>query len=91
MGFLQGCVTFNSLPAGRPRQQLQNLWGDLAAYTPYFLLWGMRSLLSSFSFYALSQYFIDGLSFGYIVHFFYLILAVRPDWAASPYANGISG
>lgn len=60
----------------RTLQQLQNLWGDLAAYTPYFLLWGMRSLLSSFSFYALSQYFIDGLSFGYIVHFFYLILVL---------------
>jgi len=60
----------------RTLQNLQTLWDDLAAYTPYFLLWGMRSLLSSFSFYALSQYFAREQNCGYVVHFFYMVLVI---------------
>lgn len=54
--------------------EMQHDWDELQTYTPYFLVWGLRSLLNSFGFFALSHTYRAQKPYGFQVHIFYVIV-----------------
>ncbi|CAJ1458461.1 unnamed protein product [Effrenium voratum] len=57
-------------------QRLQYLWDDLAAYTPYYLGWGLRNLLNAYAFEAMGLYYSAMYNYVFVVHFFWMLVAL---------------
>eukprot|EP00913_Durusdinium_trenchii_P010763 g10097.t1 len=56
--------------------EMQHDWDELQTYTPYFLVWGLRSLLNSFGFYALAHTYRAQKPYGFQVHTFYVVVVI---------------
>jgi len=54
--------------------EMQHDWDELQTYTPYFLVWGLRSLLNSFGFFSLAHTYRAQKPYGFQVHIFYVII-----------------
>ncbi|CAJ1393963.1 unnamed protein product [Effrenium voratum] len=54
--------------------EMQQDWDELLTYTPYFLVWGLRSLLNGFGFFALAHTYENSKPYGFQVHIFYVII-----------------
>ncbi|CAK9001345.1 unnamed protein product [Durusdinium trenchii] len=57
-------------------EEMQHDWDELQTYTPYFLVWGLRSLLNSFGFYALAHTYRAQKPYGFQVHTFYVVVVI---------------
>ncbi|CAE7495445.1 unnamed protein product [Symbiodinium natans] len=56
--------------------EMKEEWDELATYTPYFLVWGLRNLLTSFGFFLLSHFYLDWKPYAFLGHLFYVILTL---------------
>eukprot|EP00439_Symbiodinium_sp_Y106_P042418 s546_g5.t1 len=68
--------------------EMKEEWDELATYTPYFLVWGLRNLLTSFGFFLLSHFYLDRggkgggrwekdwKPYAFLGHLFYVILTL---------------